>query len=219
VNNLTPIIAPVLPLSGGDRTPVTPFSFCAGCAAALALLLVVCAGIPTALVWVLADPAHVPGGQTIGPEVGMRGLGLGPVAPFDHAGGPGGVIEEYLADDIRGGHADVRMKREVEFVAWGPHDLKGETVNVRKDDHYAVFRVRYRYQQEGQPLVERDQLFTLKPDEIREYAAAVKAERKAADWDGWSHILPPLPLGGCENRDGGAWLEKTLAKKRARESR
>jgi hypothetical protein len=180
-------------------------------------------------VWVLADPAHVPGGQTIGPEVGMRGLGLGPVAPFDHAGGPRGVIEEQVAGWVRSPHADLRMKREVEFVAWGPHDRKGETVNIRKRDNYAVFRVRYRYQHEGQPLVEKDELFTLEPEEVRAYAAAVKAERRAADGDGGSHILPPLPPSGArligrgnsrsDNPDGGAWLEKALAKKRAREAR
>jgi hypothetical protein len=194
---------------------VTPLSFAAGCAAALALLLVVCAGIPAALVWVFADPAHVPGGQEIGPEVGMRGLGLGPVAPCDHAGGPRTAAERDVADLVRGVHADMRMKREVEFVAWGPHDPKGETVNVRKRDDYAVFRVRYRYQYEGQPLVERDLLYTLERRELLRVGGEEGPAR-------YAYQPPLLSWGsGCcrDNPDGGAWLQKALAAKRAREAR
>jgi hypothetical protein len=212
-------------------------------AAACAALFVTCAGVGT-LLFLAGEPGALrllpaagrppddppPGNKDLDPPPGNRRPGLGPAAPFDHAGEPRGVVEEYVAHWVRFSHADMRMKREVEFLAWGPHDPKGETVNVRKDDRQAVFRVRYRFQREGQPLTECDELFVLKPDEIRRYDAAVKAERAAADWDGWSHILPPPPpmpagrAGGrgnlrLDNPDGGAWLAKALAAKRAREAR
>src|SRR5262249_49165572 len=103
-------------------------------------------------------PEAAPGKE---PPVAAAPDALGPLEPSAHAGESRTLAGEAGARLVRDDHKAYRMKRDVEFIAWGPHDLKGETANVLKDDDRAVYRVRYRYQREGQPAVEKDKLVTL----------------------------------------------------------
>jgi hypothetical protein len=168
---------------------------------------------------------------------------LGPAAPSDHTGDPRTEEEKVVAMAVlcaavdstddgeeawtrrgqlytkklrwperpRGGR---RMLKDVEFLAWGPHDLKGETVNVMKADRYLVVRVRYRYQRAGEPAVEKDELYKLQRDIYRQVAPdEIVPMLMIVDFNLNDHGLRG------DNPDGGAWLEKALAAKRAREGR
>jgi hypothetical protein len=117
------------------------------------------------------------------------------------------------------------MLKDVEFLAWGPHDPKGETVNVMKADRYLVVRVRYRYQRAGEPAVEKDELYKLErgvpvqeaPDQVVPQTVITGFNIRDVDFgrNGLANGFGPA----ANNPDGGAWLGKALGAKRERERR
>jgi hypothetical protein len=136
---------------------------------------------------------------------------LGPLKPYTHEGNPE-TDEEIAARLVVWGLLEkYRMKQDVSWVCWGPHDLKGQSANVLKADNYVVLRVRYRYQIEGEAAVEKDELYKLTP--------AIISEINKDKIPLGTLFASPIPGGfRHDNPEGGLWLEIALKKKADRET-